>query len=58
MPTPKELLDVVRQKDLVMKSDKPKDGQTEEEFRELEQKVQRKKTWTGFYGIGTNFWWQ
>ena len=48
--TAAELLHVlVRRKDLVMKSDKPKDGQTEEEFRALEEKVQRNMDWFLWY---------
>ena len=49
MPTAKELLDIVRRKNLVMESDKPKVGQTEEEFRALERKVQRNMDWFLWY---------
>ena len=40
MSTPAQLLHVVQRKDLVLESDKPAEGQTEEEFVALKASVQ------------------
>lgn len=49
MPTPAEMLHVIKRKDLIMDSDKPKEGQTEQEFVALKAKFQRNMDWFLWY---------
>ena len=49
MPTPAQMLHVIKRKDLVMENDKPKEGQTQEEFVALSAEFQRNMDWFLWY---------